>query len=553
MAPQDKVTSKQKDFLFTLVNAYLEAQKKGQHNKFWLKLNGAWFKEWPEQEDTSIKDLQERAAAFRAVVQKKKIYLKCWYQNHASKKSWANLYGCLIKQTLAKHTQKLKCQPQVVQLYCKLYAIEQMPIHFNSFAKLLGSLTGWKFTLLAGRPDPLNAGRIRTILKNHTGIAFSDATPNFSEWIRGPYDTFLNSVYTSAKCASRALFQGAGAAAASPMHTASTVPSETPTMSAALAVPIPAAVPPIVLAVPIPAAASSIPPLTPALGDYDYNFLWNELNLLNPIDLLNQLDLLNANTGGNMATAYREFGSFSEQLMVPLPECMYNQLLTGLIGPNMPFTPTTASSLAATVALWTTPNAAGVSAANSLRVQVVQPAVAAELINNARGSAAASANSLSVQVVQPAVITEPIDNSIVDQLALHSAQSTTPIARGLTVAATTNNPRVQAIQPTRNPCPAVATDLSDDFNVDCPMVQGAKPANEDGGDFPVYQLDNTMQTTTSTPAAAPTVESGPPAPTTTAALGTASVPAELNCSKPTRKQRSRDNTDKALIVTGKQV
>ncbi|KAF9491487.1 hypothetical protein BDN71DRAFT_1433923 [Pleurotus eryngii] len=49
-----------------------------------------------------------------------------------------------------------------------------------------------------------------------------------------------------------------------------------------------------------------------------------------------------------------------------------------------------------------------------------------------------------------------------------------------------------------------------------------------------------MQMTASTPAM-------------TAALGMASVLAKLNYSKPTRKQRSRDDTDKALIVTGKQV
>ncbi|KAF9491481.1 hypothetical protein BDN71DRAFT_1579444 [Pleurotus eryngii] len=169
--------------------------------------------------------------------------------------------------------------------------------------------------------DPTSLSHIRTIFihhgKNHAGIAFSDATPNFLEQITWPYDTFLNSVYTSAECASHALFQGADAAAASPVHTATTITSETPT---------------IIL-------HSSY---HPAIGDYNYNFPWNELNLLNPINPLKQLNLLNANMGSNMATAFGEFGSFYEQLMAPLPKHMYNQLLTGPIGPNVPFTPTTA-------------------------------------------------------------------------------------------------------------------------------------------------------------------------------------------------------------------
>lgn len=42
-------------------------------------------------------------------------------------------------------------------------AIETIGAYFDAFSQALGEITGWKFTLLAGGPNPVNGGRIRTI------------------------------------------------------------------------------------------------------------------------------------------------------------------------------------------------------------------------------------------------------------------------------------------------------------------------------------------------------------------------------------------------------
>ncbi len=63
MAPPDKVSAEQKAFLFSLMNTYLEAQKIGRLDKFWLEMQGAWFHKWAEEEDSTITDKEERATA----------------------------------------------------------------------------------------------------------------------------------------------------------------------------------------------------------------------------------------------------------------------------------------------------------------------------------------------------------------------------------------------------------------------------------------------------------------------------------------------------------
>ncbi|KAJ8507715.1 hypothetical protein ONZ45_g9946 [Pleurotus djamor] len=98
-------------------------------------------------------------------------------------------------------------------------AIKDLPSHFKGFAQLLGTITGWKFTLLAGGPDPRNGGRINTIAvhygQNHAGATWG-AMPNFKENVAAPFSAFLNSVYTPAECASRAFKVSQGMAALEP-------------------------------------------------------------------------------------------------------------------------------------------------------------------------------------------------------------------------------------------------------------------------------------------------------------------------------------------------
>ncbi|KAF4582599.1 hypothetical protein EYR38_006213 [Pleurotus pulmonarius] len=353
------------------MEAYLEAQKKGRLDKFWLEMWGAWFQEWPEHEDMSIVDPKERAVAHTATLEKQKKYLKCWFPNH-SKKTRVNPYGRLIKQALDK--KKPTRRPQHVQLFCKLYygtlisplvradmkrltllngvkpsrgvflkllrkhsqrqykkadpsvkdavsaeferreklkeekekepepkspaayaaAIDDISAHFSGFSQILAELTGWSFTLLAGGPDPRDGGSINTISvhhgKNHAGLSFGNATPNLKEMIGVPYAMFLHSVYTPAPA----------------------VPTAVPTAWP-----------------PTPNVASPVGPITdgpPPLGDFDYDFSWDEFNLVDPLDPLESLDNL------EKTNAFGGYPSLTEQLMAPLPStCLTDWLLVRLV------------------------------------------------------------------------------------------------------------------------------------------------------------------------------------------------------------------------------
>ncbi|KAJ8462779.1 hypothetical protein ONZ45_g17813 [Pleurotus djamor] len=120
-------------------------------------------------------------------------------------------------------------------------AIKDLPSHFEAFAQLLGVITGWKFTLLAGGPDPRNGGRINTIAvhygENHAGATWGVAMPNFKESIAAPFSAFLNSVYTPSDCASRALHasrvvNASGASEAGPPAIPSLPPAPAPVVPA---------------------------------------------------------------------------------------------------------------------------------------------------------------------------------------------------------------------------------------------------------------------------------------------------------------------------------
>ncbi|KAF4580592.1 hypothetical protein EYR38_003191 [Pleurotus pulmonarius] len=416
------------------MEAYLEAQKKGRLDKFWLEMWGAWFQEWPEHEDMSIVDPKERAVAHTATLEKQKKYLKCWFPNH-SKKTRVNPYGRLIKQALDK--KKPTRRPQHVQLFCKLYygtlisplvradmkrltllngvkpsrgvflkllrkhsqrqykkadpsvkdavsaeferreklkeekekepepkspaayaaAIDDISAHFSGFSQILAELTGWSFTLLAGGPDPRDGGSINTISvhhgKNHAGLSFGNATPNLKEMIGVPYAMFLHSVYTPTECIARGL-RGTESKyhdSACPhtftevADTSAVTPPVLPT-PAAPAPAVPTAVP--TAWPPTPNVASPVGPITdgpPPLGDFDYDFSWDEFNLVDPLDPLESLDNL------EKTNAFGGYPSLTEQLMAPLPEHMFDRLVTGPVGPNVPFAPAPSSSSAASIAV----------------------------------------------------------------------------------------------------------------------------------------------------------------------------------------------------------
>lgn len=63
MAPPEKVTADQKVHLVNLMDSYLETKKNGGFAKFWANVYEGWFKLWPEQEDMSLKDANERREA----------------------------------------------------------------------------------------------------------------------------------------------------------------------------------------------------------------------------------------------------------------------------------------------------------------------------------------------------------------------------------------------------------------------------------------------------------------------------------------------------------
>ncbi|KDQ32240.1 hypothetical protein PLEOSDRAFT_165491 [Pleurotus ostreatus PC15] len=422
MAPPDKVSAEQKTFLFSLMNAYLEAQKIGRLDKFWLEMQGAWFHKWAEEEDTTITDKEERATAHAEAIAARIKYLRRWYPNHSGKKNRANPYGRLIAQAVKKARPTRR--PQLVQLYTKLYyaqriaplvqaemrrltilkgkkpsrgvflrllriystarwklekdnikdkviaeydrrqkekdeaaepgtpsayaaAIEDISIHFDAFSDLLSSMTGWSFTLLAGGPDPNNRGQIRTFSvhsgKNHAGMHFGKAMPNFLQQIVSPYAVFLRSVYTPSECAARSLLP----IQINPEENRSGPPDLSLHVDVPVSESIPAVLQDAATNPLVQVAASTLPtgvatpdvscgaatPIMVSLphptSDFDYDFSFEELNLLGPGDLsFEQLD-------GALEKISPPGGYLSlvDELAAPLPEDILRQL-TELVGPD---------------------------------------------------------------------------------------------------------------------------------------------------------------------------------------------------------------------------
>ncbi len=68
MAPPDKVTADQKAHLINLTDSYLETKKSGGFAKYWASVYEGWFELWPEQEDKSLKDANERKEALTKAI-----------------------------------------------------------------------------------------------------------------------------------------------------------------------------------------------------------------------------------------------------------------------------------------------------------------------------------------------------------------------------------------------------------------------------------------------------------------------------------------------------
>ncbi len=64
MAPPSRCNPAQKEYLLKHVSAYLEAQKKGRHDQFWVMVHTGWFQQWEIVEDASIVDVDERQKAY---------------------------------------------------------------------------------------------------------------------------------------------------------------------------------------------------------------------------------------------------------------------------------------------------------------------------------------------------------------------------------------------------------------------------------------------------------------------------------------------------------
>ncbi|KDQ23600.1 hypothetical protein PLEOSDRAFT_1086095 [Pleurotus ostreatus PC15] len=284
MAPPSKCSPKQLEFLVNLIPTYLEEQKKGRLDKFWVYLAAEWFREWEVVEDMTITDATERQTAYGNEVAGWKKYIKRWFQNHSGKYNRVLPYGRFVKQALK--TIKPKRRPQLLEVYCRLYyekhvmqhikteverltilkgkkptrgqklrlvrsyaiklfdvesdkikaevtaeyerrkeevdekeaeepqamadAIRTIPAHFTGFAQFLSSITGWRFTLLAGGPDPKKNGEIKSVAvhfgENRAGLSFGQAYQGAKDEAVAQFGSYLCSVYTPSECAARSLY-----------------------------------------------------------------------------------------------------------------------------------------------------------------------------------------------------------------------------------------------------------------------------------------------------------------------------------------------------------
>ncbi|KAF9491431.1 hypothetical protein BDN71DRAFT_1510343 [Pleurotus eryngii] len=111
MAPREKVTTDQKTYLVNLMDSYLETKKNGGFTKFWAMAYQEWFKLWPEQDNTSIKDESERKEALTQAIKKRQ---QTWFRNHM-------VWKPKPIQVAAPKVQKAKHSPQLLEAYSNQY------------------------------------------------------------------------------------------------------------------------------------------------------------------------------------------------------------------------------------------------------------------------------------------------------------------------------------------------------------------------------------------------------------------------------------------------
>ncbi|KAF9491502.1 hypothetical protein BDN71DRAFT_1433935 [Pleurotus eryngii] len=111
MAPPEKVTANQKVHLINLMDSYFETKKNRGFTKFWANVYEGWFKLWPEQEDMSLKDTNERREAL------------------------TNNTKARQKTEKAYNNETPKFKKEFKALYAKILAdgIESIEGHFNAF------------------------------------------------------------------------------------------------------------------------------------------------------------------------------------------------------------------------------------------------------------------------------------------------------------------------------------------------------------------------------------------------------------------------------------
>lgn len=77
--------------------------------------------------------------------------------------------------------------------------IERLPNLLQDFSTQINGLTGWTITILAGGPDPVDGGNIRTVGyhlgRDTIGNNFANAYPTYRESILKPYSAFVHNVF----------------------------------------------------------------------------------------------------------------------------------------------------------------------------------------------------------------------------------------------------------------------------------------------------------------------------------------------------------------------
>lgn len=77
--------------------------------------------------------------------------------------------------------------------------IERLPDLLQDFSTQVNHLTGWAITILAGGPDPVDEGNIRTVSfhlgRDAIGNTFSSAHPTYRDAFLKPYSAFVHNVF----------------------------------------------------------------------------------------------------------------------------------------------------------------------------------------------------------------------------------------------------------------------------------------------------------------------------------------------------------------------